>query len=172
MRVATAMTGGNPTLAPAPAGLNVGPGIAAAQQGAHSELFYKFSIGRYTFIPLVTRLHGLVCEIDITFLRRDEPGAIINTGGDIDNRLKTLFDALRIPHQAGELGRSTNPGDPLEIFCLLEDDVLITRLRVQTGRLIGPLHSSGTPEAPADVELHIHVRVKVNQGTIANLDFL
>jgi len=148
------------------------PTIAAAQQKPQSELFYKFSIGRYVFIPLVTRLHGLVSEIDITFLRREDPGAIINAGGDIDNRLKTLFDALRLPHDATELGRQTGPGDPIDIFCLLEDDVLITRLGLLTGRLIGPLHSNAQPEKPTDVELQMHITVKVNHGMIANLDFL
>ena len=112
---------------------------------SESAVFYKFPIGRYTFVPLITRLHGLVCELDITFLWREEPGAIINAGGDIDNRLKTLFDALRLPYDATELGRSPDSGDPINIFCLLEDDLLITRLGLQTGRLLGPLHANGDP---------------------------
>jgi hypothetical protein len=166
------MKGGNPELGPPAATLSTSPAFAAAQRPPHSDLFYRFCIGQYCFIPLVTRLHGLVCEIDVTFLRREDPGAIVNAGGDIDNRLKTLFDALRIPHDASELGRSVDSGDPLEIFCLLEDDVLITRLGLQTGRLLGPLHPDAHVKAPTDVELHMHVAVKVSAGSYANVDFL
>jgi hypothetical protein len=148
------------------------PSIAAHQRPPEAQSFYKFPLGRYTFIPLVTRLHGLVCEIDITFLRREEPGAIVNEGGDIDNRLKTLFDALRIPYNAAEMGRSTDPGDTVNVFCLLEDDLLITRLSVRTGRLLGPLDLTETKERETDVEIHIHAFIKVNRGTFENLDFM
>jgi hypothetical protein len=172
MRVATSMRGGNPELGPPAAGLSVSPSILTSQVKPRSEMFYRFPIGRYNFIPLVTRLHGLVCEIDLTFLRRQDPGAIVNVGGDIDNRLKTLFDALRLPHGADELGRSTEPDDSPNIYCLLEDDVLVTRLGVLTGRLLGPLHASGANERPTDVELHMHVTIRANVGMYANLDFL
>jgi hypothetical protein len=37
------------------------------------------------------------CSIDILFLHRDAPGRIVRSGGDIDNRIKVLFDALRVP---------------------------------------------------------------------------
>jgi hypothetical protein len=34
--------------------------------------------------------------LNILFLRADIPGKVVQSG-DIDNRLKTLFDALRMP---------------------------------------------------------------------------
>lgn len=52
--------------------------------------------------------------------------------GDIDNRLKTLFDALRLPNQTNELVGYDNPApDENPFFCLLEDDSLITHVSVE-----------------------------------------
>jgi hypothetical protein len=140
--------------------------------GKGSELSYKFLIGDYTFVPLVTCLHGLICEIDITFLRREEPGEIVKSGGDLDNRLKTFFDALRMPHYEHELGLPKVTTEPSTVFCLVEDDALITRLGLVTGRLLGDLHANGCGEKQGDVELQMHVIIKVNRGMIGNLDFL
>ncbi len=50
--------------------------------------------------------------------------------GDLDGRLKTIIDALRIP-KAGE--NSDGPENPL--LCVMEDDGLISELRV-TGDLL------------------------------------
>ncbi len=52
-------------------------------------------IGAFRFVPLVSRILFMVCDLDILFLRREPRGFIVNFGGDIDNRLKVLFDALR-----------------------------------------------------------------------------
>src|SRR5690349_1080942 len=60
--------------------------------------FYCVRLGGYEFVPLLCR-HGLVvCQLDVTWLRREEPGHVL-VGGDIDNRLKTLFDGLTIPQE-------------------------------------------------------------------------
>jgi hypothetical protein len=67
-------------------------------------------------------------------LRAEAPGRIIVGRGDIDNRLKTLFDALRAPTSKQEIkegARATSADDPL--YVLLEDD-LITRASVETDR--------------------------------------
>ena len=68
------------------------------------------------FVPLVQRKIRLACELHITFLRRGEPGAVVH-GGDLDNRLKTLLDALRMPQSPQELaGEPVPPGEaPSEI---------------------------------------------------------
>jgi len=56
----------------------------------------------YRFVPLVRDEVSLLCSLDILFLRRDPPGSIIHAG-DIDNRIKTVIDALRKPHNTNEL---------------------------------------------------------------------
>ena len=49
-------------------------------------------VGEKKYAPLIA-MH-LAAELDIVFLRQQAPGKLIGEGGDIDNRLKTLFDAL------------------------------------------------------------------------------
>src|ERR1700738_3877631 len=55
------------------------------------------SVGVCDFVPLVINEIKTVLDIDLTFLRAGAPGQLIYQGGDIDNRLKTLFDALQVP---------------------------------------------------------------------------
>jgi hypothetical protein len=75
-------------------------------------------------------------ELDITMLRPGPSGLLLTGGGDIDNRLKTLFDALQIPdeNQAKRLTSSDIPSSPM--CCLMSDDKLITDVRVSTGQLL------------------------------------
>ena len=49
---------------------------------------------------------------------------------------KTLFDALRMPKNLGETGKVAPQADESPFFCLLEDDRLITEVRVTTDRLL------------------------------------
>lgn len=57
----------------------------------------------FQLVPLVTRKHDVRCSLDILLLRPDEDRFILNSG-DIDGRLKMLFDALRIPDNESETG--------------------------------------------------------------------
>jgi len=119
----------------------------------------------YRFVPLVSNALELVCHLDILFLRRENPGELVRHGGDLDARLKTLFDALRIPSTCEGLkepGENENP-----FFCLLEDDALITGLQITTDRLLTAPSGRET-----DVSLVIHVRVKATRVTIANMALL
>jgi hypothetical protein len=60
----------------------------------------------YRWVPLVKE--GMLCDINVLFLRSDAPGALVKSG-DIDNRIKTLLDALRMPVALSELGGYTTP---------------------------------------------------------------
>lgn len=94
---------------------------------------------QFRFVPLVTRKLGLSCELDIVFLRNEPPGYIFDERtGDVDGRLKVLFDALRMPDsRKHELPATDQPQDgEYPFFCLLEDDKLITRVSVETERLL------------------------------------
>ena len=53
-------------------------------------------VAGHSFAVLVQARLKLVAELDILLLRPQAPGAIVQRA-DIDNRLKTLFDALRCP---------------------------------------------------------------------------
>lgn len=94
----------------------------------------KKLVGKVTYLPLVRKSARLIAELDILLLRNEVPGRIIVGGGDIDNRLKTLFDALRCPHTAEEAGSQLDADT--EIYTLLEDDSLITAVSVTTDRLL------------------------------------
>lgn len=93
----------------------------------------------YRFVPLVLERWSLRCDLQVLFLRRDAPGSVIQAG-DIDNRIKTLLDALRKPKGAPELKGAETPlagEDPF--FCLLEDDKLVTSFSVESDVLLDPL---------------------------------
>ncbi|GAC1435418.1 MAG: hypothetical protein NVS1B11_37320 [Terriglobales bacterium] len=109
----------------------------------------------YRFMPLISEWFSAACSLDILFLRRDGPGALVKSGGDIDNRIKVLFDALRMPQTCDEVcgdspGEGGNP-----FFCLLEDDKLITKVQVETNWLL-------TPQAEGERihDVHLVIRVK------------
>lgn len=110
----------------------------------------------YKCVPLVSsRVHAIACSLDILFLRRDQPGNLISNLGDVDNRVKVLFDALQVPDKSATLTDTpTEDEDPL--FCLLENDRLITEVKITTDRLLTPLVGE---ESISEVELVIGVKV-------------
>lgn len=117
----------------------------------------EFSRCGYRFLPLVRRRTGFHCSLNILFLRRDSPGNIIQNsggGGDIDNRIKVLFDALRMVNTCDELDGATPENGEDPFMCLLEDDSLITSVSITTDRLLTPLADG---ESVNDVELVVHV---------------
>jgi len=97
-------------------------------------------VAPFIFAPLVCEKMRLIAEIDITLLRPEPPGSIVTQAGDIDNRLKTLFDALRMPTATSELSKGDTPQQGENpFFCLLEDDNLISKLTVSSDRLLKPV---------------------------------
>jgi hypothetical protein len=121
----------------------------------------------FRFVPLVNKQYDLICSLDVLFLRRENPGDLLLQGGDIDNRVKTLFDALRIP-EGTELPAEAVPGDGEDpMYCLLENDSLVTDLKVTTDRLLRPLRNE--QESETDVMLIMSVNVKASQVNGINL---
>ena len=96
----------------------------------------------HRFVPLVTKNNYHGCSLNILFLRRDQPGGIVKHHGDIDNRLKVLFDALRYPHETQEVEDAPQSPDENPCFCLLEDDQFIDHVSVTTDRLLTPLEET------------------------------
>jgi len=89
----------------------------------------------FKFIPLVTEDFTLRCRLDILFLRPNQPRYIMQ-GGDLDGRLKTVFDALRLPDNKAETNDATPTADEDPFFCLLQDDKLISEVSVTTDELL------------------------------------
>ena len=120
----------------------------------------------YRFVPLITRSLNVVCSIDVLFLRNGPPGAVISAG-DVDNRLKTLFDALTMPQSASQLGDYKEPADDEDpFFCLLEDDSLITRASVETDTLLEPI---GDIPIENTARVIVTVRTKLLRANHSNL---
>lgn len=114
------------------------------------------------YIPLVRQSLNLACALDILFLRHEDPGALVLQGGDIDGRIKTLFDGLRMPSEAEEKAGGIPTANPL--YCLMESDTLISDLSIKTGRLLGD-----RAKKPHTVRLTIDVTVKVLRVMTENL---
>jgi hypothetical protein len=121
----------------------------------------------FEFAPLVCSSLQMVVDLCITLLRPEPPGRIITQAGDIDNRLKTLLDALTMPHQPNALPPDATPSeDESPFFCLMEDDNLIAHLDVGSDRLLDPTAQ------PSEVVLLIHVPTRPTATNLANLNLL
>ncbi len=116
----------------------------------------------YNFLPLISAEFEIACGIEILFLRRDEPGKLIKQGGDIDNRIKVLFDAFRMPQTCDELNNEKSDGDDDPFYCLLESDSLINEVQVTTDRLLTAVEEGGHEN---DVHLIIQVRTIMTGGS-------
>lgn len=120
----------------------------------------------FRFAPLVSAEMHATADLSLVLLRPEIPGKILKQSGDIDNRLKTLLDALAVPPARNQLPPDARPAaDEEPFFCLLEDDGLVTSVAVRTEQLLEP------DVDPADVDVTIHVQTRVAMHTCGN-DFL
>jgi hypothetical protein len=112
----------------------------------------------FNCVPLVTRNLDATCSLDVLLLR---PGPQMTrhvlSQGDIDGQLKTIIDALRIPESSNETGNSTPDTDEMPFFCLLEDDRLVSEVRVTADEL---LSLPGKPDVDPN-DAHVVIRVRV-----------
>lgn len=131
-----------------------------------ADLFAPISVGGFNFVPLVRESMHLTCGLDVVFMRKEEPGALVLQGGDIDNRIKTLFDALKMP-EANDFGADQPDAGIDPFYTLLESDALITDCAIHTDRLLtrpgGNIH---------EVRLVIEVEIKVTSVGPWNMPFL
>lgn len=126
-----------------------------------------FRQDRFRFIPLVTNKLKLVCSLEIVLFRKEDPGRIVQQGGDIDNRVKTLFDSLSYPIRPNQVQGLVPERDEEPFYCLLEDDSLITGFQIKTERLLEPVGAN-----PDDVRLLITAVICPTTVTGANMGFL
>jgi hypothetical protein len=136
----------------------------------------RFAFCGYRFVPLIgSTFRGggdvdgppdVACSLDILILRRDHPAqSIVQNGGDVDNRIKILFDALHIPQSCSGI---KEPEDSDNVrFCLLEDDKLITEVKISTGQLLVAPPPGGHPDQYAHVIIHVKTLVIGASGFIA-----
>ncbi len=124
-----------------------------------------FTVGEHEFACIISsRLHT-TATLDITLLRPEQPGTVLTQSGDIDNRLKTLLDALTIPQHLPKHFSPTAGQTPF--FCLLEDDALVTGISIHTHRWL-----NSDAVSRSDVILIIQVVTATDTKTFENIDFM
>lgn len=110
--------------------------------------------GGHLFQPLVRKSLDLTCKIDVLFLRQEQPGNLIKKAGDLDNRIKTLLDAMEVPSP----DTTKYDGDELEEgeinYRLFESDSLVRGINIDSERLL-------LPETIFPNEVHLVIEVKV-----------
>jgi hypothetical protein len=140
------------------------------------RLATNFRIGDRKILPVVTRDDFLVCGVDILLLRRDFT-SVVNSG-DLDNRIKTLIDAMRIPSAAEIVEGPENP-----LCCVMEDDKLISEIRVLADYLFADpeqlVHSPKMSPVTGEYKIKenhviavVHVTVKATRHAPGNVEFL
>ena len=132
-------------------------------------------VGGIDFNPIITPNLKLLAELEIQLLHPEIVGV---ARSDIDNRMKTLLDALRCPQNDHEVGENT-PRDQGPIYTLLDDDHLVTRLSVNTSHLLSnhmfnPHHKGHRPDVSDEekIFLMIDINVRVEEGNLENLPFM
>lgn len=120
------------------------------------------TVSNFAFASIIHPSSFLIAHLNILFLRPSPPGALFRDGGDIDNRLKTLIDALRVP-KSNEIPSNWEPLDNQKPFhCLLHDDKLVSNFAVETDRLlVENCHEQ-------QVFLVVHVTVQASRVTFDN----
>jgi hypothetical protein len=114
----------------------------------------------FRFVPLVKK-KDFACELDILLLRRQEPFRAFDPVGDLDGRVKTLIDGLRMPQEHQEVGDYKPMPDENPFFCLMDDDSAIFNFQVKVDRLLVPPE----PQEPErDIVAIVGVRVTTFAG--------
>jgi hypothetical protein len=129
--------------------------FARRDPSSFEDCLTALPVGDKHYLPLVRQSLDLNCELQILFLRQQNPGELISQGGDIDNRVKTLLDALRMPtkEEQERAGKFDDDG----LFCLMESDTLVSRLDVDTDRLLF---------AKSDKAHEVHLVIKVTLNVL------
>jgi hypothetical protein len=129
------------------------------------NFWWRYPLCGINFVPLVTDVQEAHCRLDIRIYRRVDAGGFLFEGGDLDNRLKTFFDALRVPHSRDQLPSEIGCPDVDEtavdwppLFCLLDDDRAITKLSIESLNMLTPVPGDcGHPENYVELEMDVKV---------------
>lgn len=111
-------------------------------------------VGDFNFVPLVCGEFRRLCGLKLLLLRRDRPGGVINAR-DLDNRLKVIFDALRMPRALNEFSAN---GTENPMFVLLQDDCLISSVQIETDNLLDPPKVAGKDDSYVRLLVEVEIR--------------
>ena len=125
----------------------------------------------YNYVPVLKKGDQAICHIETLFLRRQMPGGLIR-GGDLDNRMKTLYDSLRMPSSPAEMKDIAGPDENEKPFLvLLEEDNLITHTAIETDILLDlPINNSDAEMNR--VRLIMTVTISPYGGSLESVDWV
>lgn len=120
------------------------------------------NVGDFSFLPLVGLDKKHVVSLDITLLSHQEPNNIHKlNSGDIDNRLKSLLDGLRMAQNNNEI-RDHKPEEGEDPFlCLMEDDAIVKEINIRHDKLFFPLETDCKKRVCTQDLGHVFVLIKV-----------
>jgi hypothetical protein len=122
------------------------------------EIGDDYAKGPHPFVPLIRAANQMACRLDIQVLLRKEPYQVFSGDerGDLDNRIKTLIDGLRMPRVVGEMGGIFPTADQKPFFCLLEDDKAVYEFNVKADQLLaGPAPGQQERDVVAIIGVHV-----------------
>jgi hypothetical protein len=118
----------------------------------------------YEWVPLILKNYAVSCELDILLLFRGmKPGPLDN--GDVDNRVKTVVDALRQPDPQTVQHLRPPRVNESPFFVLLQDDSIVSRLTVETDTLYSPRTSCSGKTDKDDRLAHAVITVTIRPFT-------
>jgi hypothetical protein len=97
----------------------------------------------------IWRRHNVLSRINTNLGRPTRPGSILFGPGH--RQLKILLDSLRMPQVEQELPIGGNAAP--EMFCLLADDNLVTRLSISSYQLLAGYSSDDEVDVDIDVTI-------------------
>jgi hypothetical protein len=99
------------------------------------EMGRNWSKAGYDLVPLVIPEFAPQCSLDILLLRPDSR-TIFSDMADLDGQVKTILDALRMPDSREETGEADPEEDEHPLFCLLQNDKLISEVKITADQLL------------------------------------
>jgi Holliday junction resolvase RusA-like endonuclease len=134
------------------------PPLSEVYWKAHPGSAHLRTVAGHEFASIVHPEWHFNVRLRVLMLRPEPPGRVVTSGGDIDNRLKTLFDALACPRHDQDVPRSWVPEESERpLHCLLEDDGLISEVAVETDRLLA---------APNETHVKLIIGVSVHSTDV------
>lgn len=116
-----------------------------------------------TFVPFLGRDLGVGADLEITLLSGHPRQKRVLSAGDLDNRVKRLVDALRVPHGDSEMAEALPPGG--RWYCLLQDDDVVTAVSAKLGTYLAS-------DDPSESFAFIRVRPTGLRVSTSNLGML
>jgi hypothetical protein len=117
-----------------------------------SDGYFKtyVNVEERSYSALVNPSIEAVCQLSVTFFEAEGTLSVASQIGDVDNKTKTLLDALRLP-QKTDIPKI--PHSQETIHCLLFDDALLWGVDIKRRRLLDSSLGNGKTFTQIDVQI-------------------